>query len=84
MGVITIKKQIKPLGENHRHHLSLYQLTLFNSMAKEQISNSGFIYVLFRIVLANVAVSPKMANSKNQWSNHRPPPKSFISHLPEV
>ena len=53
-------------------------------MAKEQISSSGFIYVLVRIILVNVTVSPKKKNSKNQWLNTplTPSPQSFISHLP--
>ena len=42
-------------------------------MAKEQISNSGFIYVLVKTILVNVTVSPKKKNSKNQWLNTTPP-----------
>ena len=63
---------------------SLYQLNLFNSMAKEQISSSGFIYVLVRIILVNVTVSPKKKTSKNQWLNNPPPPchrALFLTYL---
>lgn len=55
-------------------------------MAKE-ISNSGFIYVLVRIILVNVTVSPKKKNSKNQWLNSTTPPchkALFLTYLGNI
>ena len=54
-------------------------------MAKEQISSSGFIYVLVGIILVKVTVSPKKKNSKNQGRNNPlPPPRHkalFLTYL---